>query len=82
MRISPGIIQFSNDIPISTSWLSTTARPIGVPPMTSPATAPGISFFSRTLATILVVAIEHNGVLGAGFHNVALPAANESARFL
>ena len=50
--------------------------------MTSPATAPGISFFSRTLATILVVAIEHNGVLGAGFHNVALPAANESARFL
>ena len=50
--------------------------------MTSPATAPGISFFSSTLATILVVAIEHNGVLGAGFHNVALPAANERARFL
>jgi len=31
---------------------------------------------------ILVTAIEHNEVLGAGFQMVALPAASDSARFL
>ena len=28
------------------------------------------------------MAIEHNGVVGEGFHIVAFPAASESARFL
>lgn len=31
---------------------------------------------------ILVVAIADRGPLGEGFHNVALPAASESDRFL
>jgi len=31
---------------------------------------------------ILVIAIADRGVVGDGFHNVALPAASESDRFL
>jgi hypothetical protein len=36
---------------------------------------------TRTPETILVTAIEHNGVLCEGFQIVALPAAIEIARF-
>ena len=50
--------------------------------MTSPATAPGTPFLSRTPATIFVTAIEHRGVLGDGFQSVALPAARDNAKFL
>jgi hypothetical protein len=50
--------------------------------VTSPATAPGILFFSSTLETILVTAIEQSGVVGEGFQIVALPAAIEIERFL
>lgn len=67
---------------MSTSWLCTKASPTSFPPVTRPATAPGILFFSRTLETILVTAIEHSGVVGEGFHMVALPAAIEMERFL
>ena len=69
-------------LPMSTSWLCTTASPTSLPPVTRPATAPGISFFSNTPETILVTAMEHSGVLGEGFQMVALPAAIEIARFL
>ena len=58
------------------------AEPTSFPPVTRPATAPGILFLSRTPETILVTAIEHKGVLGDGFQTVALPAANASAKFL
>lgn len=67
---------------MSTSWLCTNASPTSFPPETRPATAPGTPFFSKTLATILVTAMEHSGVLGEGFQIVALPAAIEIARFL
>ena len=67
---------------MSTSWLCTKASPTSFPPVTRPATAPGILFFSRTLETILVTAIEHSGVVGEGFQMVALPAAIEMERFL
>src|SRR5216684_571964 len=67
---------------MSTSSLCTIASPTSLPPVTRPATAPGISFFSKTPETILVTAMEHNGVLGEGFQIVALPAAIEIARFL
>jgi hypothetical protein len=50
--------------------------------MTRPATAPGISLRSRTLETIFVTAMEQRGVVGDGFQSVALPAANERAKFL
>jgi hypothetical protein len=66
---------------MSTSLLSTIACPTSLPPVTRPATAPGIPFFSKTPETILVTAIEHNGVLCEGFQIVALPAAIEIARF-
>ena len=67
---------------MSTSWLCTIASPTSFPPVTRPATAPGILFFSSTLETILVTAIEHSGVVGEGFQMVALPAAIEMDRFL
>ena len=67
---------------MSTSWLCTKASPTSFPPVTRPATAPGILFFSSTLETILVTAIEHSGVVGEGFQMVALPAAIEMERFL
>lgn len=69
-------------LPSSTSLLSTRASPVSLPPVTKPATAPGIPFLSSTLDTIFVTAIAHNGVVGDGFQIVAFPAANERARFL
>ena len=39
-------------------------------------------FFSSTLETILVTAMEHSGVVGDGFQIVAFPAAIEMERFL
>lgn len=68
-------------VPKSTSRLSTVAAPTSFPPVTSVATA-GIPFFFSTSETIFVTAMEHRGVLGEGFHKVALPAANDNARFL
>lgn len=67
---------------MSTSSLSTTASPTSLSPMTRPATAPGMPFFSRTDAIILVVAMLVRGVVGEGFQRVAFPAARDSARFL
>lgn len=67
---------------MSTSRLCTNASPTSFPPVTRPATAPGISFFSNTLETILVTAMEHSGVVGEGFQMVAFPAAIEMERFL
>ena len=55
---------------------------MSLPPMTSPATAPGTPFLSRTPDIILVTAIEHKGVVGDGFQMVAFPAASDNARFL
>ena len=67
---------------MSTSELWTTASPTSLPPVTRPATAPGTPFFSSTLETIFVTAMEQSGVLGAGFQSVAFPAAKDNARFL
>jgi len=53
-----------------------------LPPVTRPAMALGISFFSKTPEMILVTAMEHNRVLGKGFQIVALPTTIEIARFL
>lgn len=58
------------------------ASPMSLPPVTRLAIAPGRPFFSNTFAIKDVTAIEHNGVVGEGFHMVAFPAAKESARFL
>jgi hypothetical protein len=69
-------------IPKSTYWLSTTAPPASLPPVTSPATAPGIPFCSKTLEIILVTAMEQSGVVADGFQRVAFPAARDRARFL
>lgn len=70
------------DLPILTCSLSTTASPTSLPPITRPATAPGMLFRSKALDTILVTATEQSGVVGEGFHSVAFPAASERARFL
>ena len=67
---------------MSTSLLCTKASPTSFPPVTRPAAAPGTPFFSKTPETILVTAMEHNGVLGEGFQIVALPTAIEMAKFL
>lgn len=67
---------------MSTPLLSTTASPTSLLPMTRLAAAPGMLLRSKTPETIFVTAIEQREVLGDGFHNVALPAANERARFL
>jgi hypothetical protein len=67
---------------MSTSRLCTKASPTSFPPVTRPATAPGILFLSNTLETILVTAMEHRGVVGEGFQMVAFPAAIEMERFL
>jgi hypothetical protein len=75
-------LQCMNGLPRSTSLLSTMASPVSFPPTIRAATAPGTPFLSRTLATILVTAIEHSGVVGDGFQTVALPAAMERATFL
>ena len=69
-------------LPSSTSLHPTSASPVSLPPVTKPATAPGIPFLSSTLDTNFVTAIAHNGVVGDGFQIVAFPAANERARFL
>jgi len=69
-------------LPSSTSWLSTIALPVSLPPVTRLATAPGIPFLSRTVDTIFVTAMAHKGVVGDGFQIVAFPAAKESAKFL
>lgn len=67
---------------MSTSLLPTTASPTSLPPVTSPATAPGRPFLSSTLEMMFVMAIEHNGVEGDGFQSVALPATKDNAKFL
>lgn len=64
------------------SLLATNCSPIGWSPQTRPAIAAGKPLRSNTPAMILVVAIADKGVVGDGFHSVALPAANESDRFL
>ena len=58
------------------------ASPHSLSPVTKLATAPEILFCSKTFEMMFVTAMEQSGVVGEGFHTVALPAAMDNARFL
>lgn len=58
------------------------ASPTSFPPHTRPAAAPSTPFCSSTFAIIFVVATAQSGVVGDGFHSVALPAASDNDKFL
>lgn len=65
----------------STRLSLTSASPVSPPPHTSAANPASSLFASRTDWTILVVAIAVKGVVGAGFHTVALPVTQEREKF-